>query len=66
MSDPGVFYVCDACGSIVAQDPVPEDGEWECDHCGSSTAWEFPPSERADAEGHAAHIRRLVVSRFIR
>lgn len=53
-----MLYVCDLCGLLHAQTADPEDGEWECGHCGSCRAWEFPEAARADAEHHSRHIAK--------
>lgn len=52
------YYVCDACGLLHSQAPVPEGGEWACGDCGSSRAWEFDAAHAAAAREHAAHISR--------
>lgn len=65
-ADPGVFYVCDQCGSIVVADRVPEEAEWTCENCGGHAAWEFEPEARANAELHAADIRRTATARIFR
>ncbi len=55
------FYVCDTCGALayVTEEPIPDDGTFACNKCGSVALWDFSRLDKALQHSHAIYERRL-------